>query len=615
MDKNELHLSFRVKGRLVVFVILIGLSAVFSTSCLMMVNPMSGSTGSDTDIYGLFRFFSEQGTQVSGPLTPPATFIVDFQYRGRLPVRSLEISAIRSSNEHEWFHQVRGATRHATTLFDSGMNADTFIFYATVTTIGQQIKVYEDIMRIIDTTPPTIVQIDFYLTDHDTLVPNTTNDVYIWIHLHDPETLLFAPDIRNTMERHTRLFVNGRLVQSFFNPDDIFVTGSANRMIAIIRTALDDLKPGNNSIHLIMGGFGLHEEQFTEFQTEKTAEYPDHTPPVILFWEAVDTDPGDHIVDFVAFDSFIFRVRARDLPDHPTFPPAGLKEIRWRIDGGPSAYQGIVDAGGFVEAEFSIFMDPRNAGFSDGIYSLRLEVWDKNDNVHYEPPIFFRLGITQSKTVDLLVEKIRGNLLIPEFRVGDTLRFMPDTDWYLTSPHWGVIPSSIALTDQGVYALLEDAPMGNHTITLQAHHQGIPVFGRTQITVLATPVSEDAVPPTIEFRNLNVSEPGQPFKIVVRDETMLEEDWRDTFVRPPSAIMWPAGTVDEPGTPYPLLVLFHPDAEYNASRFLQVFEIVLNDMTMGGIPPVLRPGDRIVFTVEVKDKRGNTAEKGITFIP
>ncbi len=586
------------------------------TSCVLFTGRgTSNNTTGSASKYGIFRFLDPAtGIPISGPFTPPASFVVDFSYKGRLPVIKLELSGFRMEDNEYWLGTEAANTRTATCLFHSENNAGNFTFYATVTDFYKNVRSFEKTLKIADPTPPILETIEFYTTEEATLIPLEKNLAYLWMQLWDTESPIFNEDTVGALREKTRFYLNGKDITSTFwyAPQEIFTTGAKNRLICIANVALEGMKNGENELRMVMGGYQGDEEDFVLATATISSSYPDTTAPVFLDYDFQPQEPGDTFVDFKVTDEFYLVLSVKDLPDKPNYEASGLKEITWLVEGEGKTLSGIYPCNSLLEMNATIPIRLRQNDFPDGVYSLLAIVSDNNDNWAALGPIYFQLGLTQYESLTVIDEKIGGNVLLTEYRLGDTIRFTIDTAYaFDTAPTWNIYPANAQFPQNSLEALYTNAQIGNHEVTVMAYHKGIPCYGKKAVTVQSTPVWEDEIPPVITFSGLTVEDPSLPFVVTVTDDTSLGAVWED-IIRPTYyAIKEPIATAS--GTtalPYPLQVSFLPLG--NGTIFEQNFQFFLSDPLNGGSPTLLA-GEKIKVFLEAQDENGNIRASSILF--
>jgi len=595
-----------------VFLILV----LVMTSCVLLTGRgLSGQSTGNAEKYGIFKFLDpETGRPLSGPFTAPASFVVDFAYKGRLPVIKLELSAFRTEDNAYWLGTEAANTRTATCLFYSEDNAGHFSFYATVTDFYKNVRTYERSLKIADPTPPVLERIEFYTTDEATLIPFEKNLAYLWMQLWDAQSPIFNDDTVGALREKTRFYLNGKDITSTFwyAPHEIFTTGAKNRLICIANVALEGMKKGENELRMVMGRYQDDEQDFVFATSTISSAYPDTTPPVFLDYDFQPQEPGDFFFDFKVMDEFYLLLSVKDLPDKPNYEASGLKELSWTVEGEGKKLSGVYPCDSLIEMNATIPIRLRQNAFPDGVYSLYVVASDNMGNKAKLGPVYFQLGVTQYESLKIIDEKIGGNALLSEYRVGDTIRFTIDTDYTFDSvPVWNIYPSNAQFPQNALESMYTNARIGNHEITVAAFHKGIQCFGRKAITVLATPVWEDDIPPVITISELVVDDPSLPFVVTVTDDTSLGTTWEE-IIRPTYyAIKEPVATASgTTATPYPLQVSFLPLG--NGTRFEQKFQFFLSDPLYGG-NPTLQIGEKIKVYLEAQDENGNIRASSILF--
>jgi hypothetical protein len=546
-------------------------------------------------------------------MTAPASFVIDFTYKGRFPVIKLELAGYRTDDGKYWTGIEAANTRNATCVFESGNNAGNFTFCATVTDFYRNIRTYQKTLDIDDYTPPVLTALEFYTTEEATLIPFEKNIAYLWMELWDEETPIFNDETIGALREKTRFYLNGKDITSTFwyNPNEIFTTGSRNRVICIANVALEGLNEGENYLRMIMGQYTGEEQWFVESTSTISSAYPDTTPPVFLDYDFQPQEPGDSYVDFKVTDEFYLSLSVKDEPDKPNYTPSGLKEIAWVVEGEGQTIQGTQTVSSLIQYNTTIPIRLRQNACSDGVYSLVVTASDNMENISVLGPFYFQLGLTQYETLEVIDEKIGGNQFISEYRLGDTIRFTIDTEYgFDAAPTWNCYPTNSQFPQSGTEAFFIDIGIGEYEITVSAEHKGIPCYGKKPITVQSTPVWEDETPPGISFSEYSVTDPGQPFIVTVTDDTSLGTDW-ESIIQSPYAIKYPvASASDTSATPYGLQVVYLPIG--TGTIFEQQFQFFLSDFINGG-NPTLETGEKIIVYVNAKDENENETVSSLTF--
>ncbi len=595
--------------------VFLALVLVLSSCVLFTGRGASNDSTGNAAKYGIFRFLDPAtGSPVSGPFTPPASFVVDFAYKGRLPVIKLELSAFRTEDNEYWLGTEAANTRSATCLFNSENSAGNFSFYATVTDFYKNVRAYEKTLKIADPTPPILETMEFYTTEEATLIPLEKNLAYLWMQLWDAQSPIFSDDTIGALREKTRFYLNGKDITSTFwyAPQEIFTTGAKNRLICIANVALEGMRKGENELRMVMGSYQEDEQDFVLATATISSAYPDTTPPVFLDYDFQPQEPGEVFVDFKVTDEFYLILSVKDRADKLNYEASGLKEISWLVEGEGKTLSGVYPCNSLIEMNATIPIRLRQNAFPDGVYSLLVIASDNQDNLATLGPIYFQLGLTQFESLTVVDEKIGGNALLTEYRLGDTIRFTIDTDYAFDSaPTWNIYPSNAQFPQNALEALYSNAQIGNREVTVMAYHKGIPCYGRKAITVQSTPVWEDTIPPVISFSELTIEDPSLPFVVTITDDTSLGTVWEE-IIRPTYyAIKEPvAAASGTTAMPYPLQVSFLPLG--NGTVFEQKFQFFLSDPLNGG-NPTLQAGEKIKVYVEAQDENGNIRASSILF--
>ncbi|HRW92629.1 MAG TPA: hypothetical protein P5560_06750 [Thermotogota bacterium] len=610
MKKNPIR-SFKIAWSVITPMLLV----VLLTSCFLFSFPFGGSTSTGKpnteDTKGSFKFLDPQTEQpFSQRLTPPATVLVEFSFNGIFPVTSIEFGAYREDDEKTWIPTSRFAnTRKVQSTFSSGNNAGTFVFEATVTDLYDRMYAYSEKIQVVDTSPPSVTQFDFYPSNAATLIPIEQNQGYVWMELVDEQSAVFSEEIVNSLANHTRSYLDGQDIsnQLSFDPSKIFTTGGNNRVICIAEIEFGQMEKGTHLLQMFMGQLNGDEEDFLSFQTVISASFPDTKPPQISDVLLSPSEPGLDFIDYKIMDETVLFASVKDRAEKVFYEESGIDTLDWVIEGEGRSASGTLYAYGVVEKDFTATIRMRDLGFPDGIYTLSLRATDKNGNIERLDPIFLELGVTQSQELTILVEKISGNTNVLEYRVGDSLRFWIDTEWtFDADPTWRAIPEETLEPEQGLATVYQKVPNHDFDITVSAMHNGIPCFGYKHITVVSTPVNEDYIPPTISFLDASLSDPSVPFQLRIQDETSLPEE----PIVSTSVMKYPVSGATDTAIPYGMVAIITPSG--SPSTFAQEYNVFLLDPLHGGVP-TLEDGEKIVFSVVAEDENENQTENSLMF--
>ncbi len=582
-------------------VAMVFLISVALSSCLVLGVEGTGSSGSK-DTNGVFSFYMPSGDSVSGPITPPASILIDFKYKGFIPVKKLGFSIKRNNDEKVWFSKDFTSTRHATVLFDAGNNAGKFSCVVSVTDIYGRSKNYDAPIVIDDLTPPTLSKMEFH-TVEGTLIPIEKNQAFFWMELSDEESNIFDEITTGNLREKTRFFLNGFDISNkfWYNNEEMFITGAKNKLICIGNVYLENLNEGENELKMVMAQFGDDEQDFVYYSTDVTAGYPDKTPPKIVDYDFKPVEPGDDFVDFKVTESFMMYMNLRDEADKANYKPSGLKDVKWRLNNSVGAtHEGTYSIDSLETANVVIPFDMRNMPnyTGDGIYNILIEVSDMKGNTTKLGPIFFELGLTQYEKLIIEHEKIYGDLLDVNYIVGEGIRFTIKTDWMLTNVQWNVIPEDTVKTADGNSLVLNPLKKGEYTVNVSALHKGINCFGSEAITVQSTPVSKDNIPPNYAFKPGDIKNPSIPSNLTVTDNLDLPND-KDQLFTFKSAIK-----TDPYGIKTPLNVVIIGPLE-NSTDYKKEFLVYTEDILSASTATELLPNEKVELSLEAVDLNGN----------
>jgi len=605
MKKNPIR-SFKIAWSVITPMLLV----VLLTSCFLFSFPFGGSTSTGKpnteDTKGSFKFLDPQTEQpFSQRLTPPATVLVEFSFNGIFPVTSIEFGAYREDDEKTWIPTSRFAnTRKVQSTFSSGNNAGTFVFEATVTDLYDRMYFYSQEIQVIDTTGPTIEEFSIF-SAFPYLVPEGNDESIFYLKLQDGETPINSDAYRSLINHQSRIVLNNEQIspEAFFQ--NLNIISSGNNMGLLFKPTLNSLSCGENSLHIFLPAFSLEETDYTSFSTSIEARFPDHEPP-----EVVNIDfpfgelPDNPSSEFKVLGSFDLSIEARDIADLPTYPPSGLAQIGIFLSG-PS-FEGTVSSiacNGLEEGIFTIHVDMN--GKQDGVYNLFVAVSDQNDNLLSMEPVIFEYGEIQFEPITLLVEKITGDLLNPDFFMGETLQFQVEEDISLQTPSW--FPSNLE-TDPTIPGLAtwREVPYGTYHVSLTADHNGKSAYGSIAITVLPTPTGMDQTPPRVDLETSDPSNPFVPFKIIITDDVSLGNDPLAVFTEQPLALKFAEGGVISP------IIVPEPEFLWDESNYISQFQrytSIVFRVSMSAVPPAtltsLEESEWVELTFTVSDARNN----------
>ena len=607
MYQKECDILNRKLSYNVLFIFLVVLISIAISSCLI---PGAENTGSSSkDNKGVFSFYipsasvTSTGVPISGPLTPPASVVIDFKYTGFIPIRKLEITVKRENDEKLWLKEDFTSTKHATVLFNAGNSAGDFVCDVSLTDLYGRKRDYSSSISIDDITPPNITKMEFHTTE-GTLVPIEKNQVFFWMELSDDESNLFDEITIGNLRDKTRFYLNGADISTSFwyQNEEMFITGAKNKLVCIGNAYLGNLNEGSNELKVIMGQFGADEQDFVYYATSVTAGYPDTTPPQILDYDFQPAEAGDSFVDFKIKDEFTMYLNVKDEADRPMYKPSGLKEVVWYLKNSKNdTVQGTYTLNSLESANVVIpfEMNSMSNYTGDGIYSLFVEVSDQNGNTATLGPVFFELGITQFETLKLKNEKIHGDLLDVNYFVGETIRFTVDTEWsFDTALTWEVNPDVQDKTSTDQYFDITPVKAGEYTVTVKTTHKQIPCYGYDSITVLATPVFKDNIPPKYTFVKGNETNPSVPSKLTITDNMPLPDEKDDLFTFK-SAIK-----TDQDKVKTPLNVKIIGPLE-NSGEYVKEFWVYTEDILGSSTSTELLANEKVEIELWVEDINSN----------
>jgi hypothetical protein len=596
-------------------------SIILLTGCAMFNLPFYGGTSTAIKLsdYCSIAFIDPETNQpFNSPITLPASVVIKYEYTGHYPASSLSLNVVQTANQKKWLGASNLNPKYATVSFIDHTDAGDFMVSSTLTTIDGHSVHASELLHIVDPSPATITDFEFYLTQNATLVPETANNAFLWMKIKDEESILFSKNILASLINRSKLYINGRdMTTSGFPPESAIISDSGKEMIciailniqannAILNTPV--IQEGENNMLFVFEGFNVDGSGLIEKRLTLSAAYPDTKAPRVQT-EFMSVDPASDPLDFSVTDEFFISLETEDLPEKYGYKPAGLNQLTWTVYGesGVSTSNTIDLSYLDREAEFTDYIPlrMREYGWSSGIYRLRISVEDKNGNVALVGPKTFSYNVTNFKPLDILVEKLSGDMGAIEFYAGESIRFTIDSDETLNDIQWTSYPEiDLVPNDLLKSADYNEASYGSYEVAVQAVKNGIPYVGSAQLTVKATQSYVAGPVITVDESTIDYTNPSKPFVINVTtlEENPLSPDPKDTLKQ--KRLMYFKG-----GTLEGAKVEIYPQSY--ESLYEQSFTCMV--LTPSGSPIILGSSDRIDLTLGAEDAAGNEREKTILF--
>ncbi len=596
-------------------------SIILLTGCAMLSLPFYGGTSSAIKLsdYCSIAFINpDTGQPFNSPITLPASVVIKYEYTGHYPANSLAVNVVQTANSKQWLGASNLNPKYATVSFIDSTDAGDFIVSSTMTTIDGHTVNASELLHIVDPSPATITDFEFYLTQNATLVPETANNAFLWMKIKDDESILFSKNILASLISKSKLYINGRdMTTSGFPPESAVISDSGKEMIciallniqannAILNTPV--ILEGKNEMLFVFEGFNVDGSGLIEKRLTLTAAYPDTKEPKVQT-EFISVDPASDPLDFAVTDEFFISIETEDQPEKYGYKPSGLKELTWTVYGESDVIiSGTVDLSYLDrEAEFTDYIPVRMREYDceSGIYRLKITVEDNNGNVALVGPKTFSYNVTNYKPVDIITEKLSGDMGAIEYYAGESIRFTIDSDETLSDIQWTSFPAvDLVANDLLKAADYYNANYGSYEIAVQAVKNGIPYVGSTQLTVKATQSYVAGPVISVNETDIDYTNPSKPFVVTVTtlEENPLSTDPNDTL-KQKRLMYFKDGTYEGAKLEiYPL--------NYE-SLYEQTFTCMV--LTPEGSAIVLGSGDRIDLTLGAEDAAGNEREKTFLF--
>jgi len=474
----------------------------------------------------------------------------------------------------------------------------------------------------VDPSPASITEFEFYLTQNATLIPSYPNDAFLWMKIEDDESILFSKSILSSFSGKSKLYINGRdMNTSGFPPQSAIVSDDGKQIICIAKLNIPEINQtlqtpiileGENIFKFIFEGFNVDGSGFIEKELILWASYTDITPPEIVDYDYVDAGPGIGYMDFSVTDEFSLYLEIKDRGDNlDEFAPSGLASLTWEISGeNQTPITGTVDLT-YLDKNATyrdyIPMRIRASNYPSGIYRLLVNVEDRKGNKTVFGPKTFDYNVTTWKEAEIKVEKMAGDMgALFTYFAGETLRFSIDSNLTYDSETWSIIPEVGADFTSGSAgsiiggALYRNIKYGDYVVYVEAEKDGIPYYGETALSV--EPSQTYVSQPIITYLVPEPSEPSKLFEVVVESLVGLPSDPYETLKK--KKLVYTKDGHPEPGR----VDLF--PFEYTESK-KQTFKAMV--LTSSGSPIILNNYDRVELILIAEDIRGNVSEKPFFF--
>jgi len=598
---------------------------ILVTGCAIFNLPFFGN-GKEPELEDYCKIsFIDPNTNApfTSPITFPASVVIQYRYTGYYPVEELKMDVIQKDNDKKWLSVENLNPNLATVNFVNEDSAGDFVVYTQMKTISNDTINASKLLHIVDPSPATITEFEFYLTENATLIPRYQNDAFLWMKIQDDESILFSKSILASFVGKSKLYINGRdMSTSGFPPDSAIVSDDGKQIICIARLNIPEMNQmlqtpyifqGENNFRFIFEGFNVDGSGFIEKEMTLTAAYTDNTPPDIIDYDFADAGPGIGYMDFSVTDEFSLYLEIKDRGDHfDTFEPSGLDSITWQVYGeNQTSISDTIDLSYLdVDAVYKDYIPIRIRAnnFPSGIYKLLVTVKDRKGNETIFGPKTFDYNVTSWKEADIQVEKIAGDMgALYTYFAGETLRFTIDSDLTFDTQNWSIIPEvgtdfTTSAQNSSIIegALYRNIRYGDYVVYVEARKSGIPYYGEVSFSV--EPSQTFVQQPVITYIVDSSSEPSKLFEIVVESLIDLPADPYETLKK--KKLIY---TKD--GFPSPARVDLFP-YEYSDSK-RQTFRAMV--LTSSGSPIILNNYDRVELILTAEDIRGNVSEKPFFF--
>lgn len=610
----------------VAFFSIILIVLLFITGCAVFNLPFFGGSSGKTDLgeYCSISFLDPKTNEpFTTPITFPASVVIKYEYTGYYPVEDLKMDVIQVVNDRNWLSAENLNPNLATVNFENEEVAGDFVVQTEMRTISKDTVNASKVLHIVDPSPATITEFEFYLTNSATLIPEHANNAFLWMKIEDDESILFSKSILASLNNRSKLYINGRNMNaSGFPPESAIISDDGKQVICIAllniqaNNALLNNTPnileGENDFRFVFEGFNVDGSGLIEKKLNLSAIYPDTTSPDLTV-DLKDTQLIPGSIDFKATDEFAIEIYVKDKANESSYKPSGLKDLKWEISGeGGRSLTGTIDFSE-LDPEDSyndyIYFRLRESDFESGIYRLKITTEDRNGNKTIYGPKVFMYNVTDFVELDILMEKFEGNMIIDNiFYAGETARFKIDTEESIEIKDWKMIPDvgdKLEEENEMRSAMYRNMNYGNHTISFEGENNGIIYTGSLSFTVNAT---QGYIPgPTFEIdeAQIDFQNPSLPFPVTINSLIDLSSDSNDVLEGRPRLF--------QDGTIAPALCMIRDIDTTDSKR--QSFKVYV--MTPGSTsvlsPILLEDSDRLELTLVAKDVDGNEREYFLMF--
>jgi len=562
-------------------------------------------------------------TATDTTVTDGVEVVIKYEYTGHYPAKDLSLNVVQTSNNKQWVSATNLDPKYATVSFIDSTDAGDFIVTSKMTTIDGHAVHASELLHIVDPSPASITEFEFYLTQNATLVPETANNAFLWMKIKDDESILFSKNILASLISKSKLYINGRdMTTSGFPPESAIISDSGKEMICIALLNIQANNPilntpviqeGENNMRFVFEGFNTDGSGFIEKDLKLTAAYPDTKEPKVQVEfkkkeddKYYDVDPAQEPLEFEVEDEFFISIETEDQAEKKGYTASGLKELTWTVYGeSPVELSGSVNLEEFESYKELIPVRMLERGCESGIYNVKITVEDMNGNVAVVGPKSFSYNITNYIPVDVTMEKIFGDMGAIEFYAGESVKFTIDSNETLDNIEWSSIPEVDLVPNDLINSVeYHDMDYGFYEINVQAERNGIPYVGSAQLTVKATQSYIAGPVISVNESEMDYTNPSKPFVVTVTtlEENPLSSDPKDTL-KQKRLMYFNDGTYEGAK-----LEIYPLDYE---SVYRQTFTCLV--LTPEGSAIVLDPGDRLELTFGAEDAAGNEKEKTLFF--
>jgi len=449
--------------------LILSLSILVVLACLLASCAIFGIFNQSTPVVeeglkGFFKFIDpvSHETVSIAQMTPPATFLIQFEYDDLFKPSRIELEGFQEGFSSPLFSSGTMESDVATALFKNSDLYGTVTFVSQVRRseyLGGGIDRYQKSIFIADDSPATVSMDCFsqYFTLSTLAEPQQTTDIWFEIRLHDEQTAVFDSLFELELAVEGFYFIiNGRsYIPTISAGDRFYLYNSGKDAVILLREEFVNpgqyFFPGVNEIRVYFSDNHFFDQTFIQFSINN----PDFTPPDIL---ELSADPNTVEIsytpeyDFVVTDEFVVNLHVKDKIQPylaGLYNPVGIKYVEFAIQDPGGNWTYTQPTSGFVgsntqELEMNVTMAMKDASgvpLPDGIYSLYARAEDNNGNVStFERFAVFKFGTTPFVPLEVKAFK-RSGTESNRFMYGDYAEFQIVDELNLTGLVWSVAPA------------------------------------------------------------------------------------------------------------------------------------------------------------------------------